>query len=351
MFDLNDLKSEFGEHLVNQMREQIRDWRQSAYRGVTSRVTRDLLGYWFANPERAPHQKLFFAQQEAVETAIWLNEVAEKSNSGTHILSQLRQRQATAGGAPVDQLPRQAFKMATGSGKTVVMACLILYHYLNRREYRNDTRYCDYFLVVAPGITIRDRLKVLIPDARHDSPQDAQDYYRQRYLLPPSYRAALGELAHRLIVTNYHEFLPRQLSGNKKTPFDGKLDEDGNKVKSCEDENLVLRRVLGSFKPGRRLLVINDEAHHCYLPLAKGKDTELDNSETENERAAVWFSGIRAVAQRFKLRAVYDLSATPYYPLGFRLSRLFAVPLDGQRFRIDRSHRVGSGQDSLPAGR
>jgi type III restriction enzyme len=156
----------------------------------------------------------------------------------------------------------------------------------------------------------------LIPDARHDSPQDAQDYYRQRYLLPPAYRAALGELAHRLIVTNYHEFLPRQLSGNKKTPFDGKLDEDGNKVKSCEDENLVLRRVLGSFKPGRRLLVINDEAHHCYLPLAKGKDTELDNSETENERAAVWFSGIRAVAQRFKLRAVYDLSATPYFLSG-----------------------------------
>lgn len=147
--------------------------------------------------------------------------------------------------------------MATGSGKTVVMACLILYHYLNRREYRNDIRYCDYFLVVAPGITIRDRLKVLIPDVSHDSPQEAQDYYRQRYLLPPAYRVALGELAHRLIVTNYHEFLPRLLSGNKKTPFDGKLGEDGNKVRSSEDENLVLRRVLGSFKPGRRMLYLN----------------------------------------------------------------------------------------------
>ena len=316
MFDLNDLKSEFGEHLINQMRKHIREWRQSGYRGVTSRVTRDLLTHWFANPERASHQKLFFAQQEAIETAIWLNELAERSNAGTHILTQLRQRHATAGDDPADQLPRLAFKMATGSGKTVVMACLILYHYLNRREYRNDTRYCDYFLVVAPGITIRDRLKVLIPDPRHESPQDAQDYYRQRYLLPPAYRAALGELAHRLIVTHYHEFLPRQLSGNKKTPFDGKLDEAGNKVRHCEDEHLILRRVLGRFKSGRRLLVINDEAHHCYLPRAKGKDTELDNSETENERAAIWFSGIRAVAQRFKLRAVYDLSATPYYLSG-----------------------------------
>jgi type III restriction enzyme len=316
MFDVNDLRSDYGEHLVNQLREQMREWRESGYRGVTSRVTRDLLAYWFANPSREPHQKLFFAQQEAVETAIWLNEVAEKSNSGTHALNQLRQRQETAGEQAADRLPRQAFKMATGTGKTVVMACLILYHYLNRREYRNDTRYCDYFLVVAPGITIRDRLKVLLPDPRHDNPHEAQDYYRQRYLLPPAYREALGELAHRLIVTNYHEFLPRQLSGNKRTPFDGKLGEDGNKVVATEDQALVLRRMLSGFKPGKRLLVINDEAHHCYLPRAKGRDTELDNSETENERAAVWFSGIRAIARRFKLRTVYDLSATPYYLSG-----------------------------------
>ncbi len=78
----------------------------------------------------------------------------------------------------------------------------------------------------------------------------------------------------------------------------------------------MLRRVLGSFKAGRRLLVINDEAHHCYLPRAKGRDTELDNSETENERAAVWFSGLRACTRRFQVRVVYDLSATPYYLSG-----------------------------------
>ncbi|MEF8768238.1 MAG: hypothetical protein ABTS16_23720 [Candidatus Accumulibacter phosphatis] len=87
-------------------------------------------------------------------------------------------------------------------------------------------------------------------------------------------------------------------------------------MESREDENQVLRRVLGSFKAGRRLLVINDEAHHCYLPRAKGRDTELDNSETENERAAVWFSGLRACTRRFQVRVVYDLSATPYYLSG-----------------------------------
>ncbi|MFZ1444777.1 MAG: DEAD/DEAH box helicase family protein [Candidatus Dechloromonas phosphoritropha] len=316
MFDLNDLKSNYGEHLINKLRDELHAWREAGYRGVTSRVTRDLLHYWFLDPERAPHQKLFFAQQEAVEAAIWLNEVAEKSNTGTHIQNQLRQRQATAGDNVADQLPRIAFKMATGSGKTVVMACLILYHYLNRREYRNDIRYCDYFLVLAPGITIRDRLNVLFPDIRSSNPHEATDYFHQRYLIPAAYQEALGELAHRLIVTNFHEFLPRVLSGNKRTPFDGKLGGDGKKVESREEEAQVLRRVLGSFKPGRRLLVINDEAHHCYLPHAKGKDTELDNSETENERAAVWFSGLRACARRFQLRAVYDLSATPYYLSG-----------------------------------
>ncbi len=93
---------------------------------------------------------------------------------------------------------------------------------------------------------------MLFPGARHSDPHEASDYYRQRYLLPPAYREALGELAHRLIVTNYHEFLPRQLSGNQKTPFEGKLGEDGSKVVATKDQALILRRVLGGFKPGRR---------------------------------------------------------------------------------------------------
>ena len=104
--------------------------------------------------------------------------------------------------------------------------------------------------------------------------------------------------------------------GNKRSPLDGKLGVDGRKVEAREDESLMLKRVLGAFKPGRRLLVINDEAHHCYLPRAKGRDTEEDNSATENERAAVWFSGVRAVARRWQVRTVVDLSATPYYLSG-----------------------------------
>jgi type III restriction enzyme len=315
MFDLNDFAPRYREELVNQLREQVGAWRQAGYPGVTSRVTSDLLHFWFLDPERPAWQRLFFAQREAVETAIWLNEVAEKSNPGTHLLNLLRQHQATVGTGD-DVLPRIAFKMATGTGKTVVMACLILYHFLNRSQYRNDPRYADYFLAVAPGITIRDRLNVLRYDAQAPSDVEAQDYYRQRKLVPPAYAALMQGLNAKLVVTNFHAFETRLISGNKRSPLDGKIGPDGQKVEAREDDALMLKRVLGAFKPGRRLLVLNDEAHHCYLPRAKGRDTEEELSATENERAAVWFSGLRAVARRWQVRAVYDLSATPYYLAG-----------------------------------
>lgn len=315
MFDLNDHAPQYRDLLVNQLREQVGQWRRDGYPGVSSRVTRDLLSHWFENPERPAWQKLFFAQREAVETAIWLNEVAQKSNPGNHALRELDKAQQTAGQG-VDALPRQCFKMATGAGKTVVMACLILYHYLNRATSRNDPRYADYFLVVAPGVTIRDRLSVLRYDAAASADLDAQDYYRPRKLIPPSYVALMPGLNARLVITNFHSFEPRQISGNKRSPMDGKLGPDGRKVEAREDEAQVLKRVMGAFKPGRRLLILNDEAHHCYLPRAKGRDSEEELSATENQRAAVWFSGLRAAAQRWPLRAVYDLSATPYHLAG-----------------------------------
>jgi len=313
-FDINDLSSEYKDHLINLVRREVGAWRESRYAGVTSRVTRDLLDFWFLNPAREDHDKLFFAQREAIESAIWQNEIAERSNAGTHVLDRLLQAQHTVSNGT--SLPRIAFKMATGAGKTVVMSCLILYHFLNRRQYRNDTRYADDFLVMAPGITIRDRLQVLLVDTSTHNRHDALDYYRQRALVPPQYEDEIDSLNARIVITNYHSFEPRVLSGNKRSPFDGKLDVTGKKREALEDYNLVIRRVLGKFKSGRRLLVINDEAHHCYLPRAKGRDTEEEAGATENERAAVWFSGLTEVAKRFQVRTVYDLSATPYYLSG-----------------------------------
>ena len=311
-FDINQVAPEYGLYLINLCREEIAKWRSNRYPGTT-RVTLELLNFWFENIERHATEKLFFAQREAVETAVWLNEVANKSNAGQNILNKLRDGQKKDIIKPEDQLPRIAFKMATGTGKTVVMGCLILYHYFNRQEYRNDIRFADYFLIVAPGITIKDRLSVLFVDTKNK--HSREDYYFQRKLVPQSLQHRLENLNSRLVVTNYHAFECKTLQGNKRSPFDGKLDREGNKQEAKEDFSQVARRLLGKFKSGSRLLILNDEAHHCYLPNSMGKTQ--DNEEVdENVRASVWFNGLKELSSRFKVQNIYDLSATPYYLQG-----------------------------------
>ena len=316
VFEWNEDAGEYITHIINLCRKEVGQWRSAKYPNTT-RISKELLTFWFDNPDRHAVKKLFFAQQEAVETAIWLNEVADKSNAGQHILNLLRNGQHTVSDDPADQLPRIAFKMATGSGKTVVMACLICYHYFNRQEYRNDTRFADYFLIVAPGITIKSRLGVLFVDTKNKNPKDIEDYYRVRGLIPPSMEHRLENLNARLVITNYHTFEPKILQGNKRSPFDGKVNLEGKKIDTDnkEDFSQVVKRTLGKFKLGSRLLVLNDEAHHCYLPKSKSKTTDNEEAD-ENARAAVWFSGLREIAKKFKLQAVYDLSATPYYLTG-----------------------------------
>jgi len=316
VFEWNDDSEEYITHLINLCRKEVGKWREEKYPNTT-RVSKELLDFWFNNPDRLNVKKLFFAQREAIETAIWLNEVAEKSNPGQHILNLLKRGQSSVSEDASSQLPRIAFKMATGSGKTVVMACLILYHYFNRLEYRNDIRFADYFLIVAPGITIKDRLGVLFVDTKNKNPNDMQDYYRVRSLVPPAMASRFENLNAKLVITNYHNFEPKVLQGNKRSPFDGKVDLQGNKIDTGnkEDFSQIIKRTLGKFKSGTRLLILNDEAHHCYLPKSKSKTTDNEESD-ENERAAVWFTGLRELSKRFKLLNVYDLSATPYYLSG-----------------------------------
>ncbi len=313
LMELNEVAvASHGSHVVNLLRREISAWRGAKY-PQTTRITRELLQFWFLNPERDMTLSLFFAQREAIETAIWLNEVAEKSNVGQHILRQLEEAQKVSA-SPENNLPRIAFKMATGSGKTVVMAALIAYHYFNRREYRNDVRFADNFLAIAPGITIRDRLSVLRVDTRLGV--DAEDYYHVRFLVPESWRKEMPELNKRIVITNYHAFEPKTLQGNKRSPFDGKIQADGTKQEATEDYSQVIGRLLGNFRPGSRLLIINDEAHHCYLPHEDERKAEGEDAAEENRRAAVWFSGLVRITQRFKVRSIYDLSATPYYLTG-----------------------------------
>jgi type III restriction enzyme len=240
VFDINELAPDYGEHLINIVRKEVKRWRYEGYRNTT-RVTNDLLHFWFENPERHPTKRLFFAQREAVETAIWLNEVAEPSNAGTNTLNKISAAYQTVSSNTENQLPRIVFKMATGTGKTVVMATLILYHYFNRQEYRNDTRFADYFLLVAPGITIKDRLGVLRVDVQAKHTKDAHDYYRERELVSQKYQQALEGLNSRLVIVNYHQFEPKTLQGNKRSPLDGKIKADGTRQEAKEDFSQVAR--------------------------------------------------------------------------------------------------------------
>jgi type III restriction enzyme len=292
--------------LPNLCRKEVKAWREKGY-PETTRVTKELLDFWFNNEDRENFLRMFFAQREAVETAVWLNEVADRSDPGRNILREIEKARSVSSD-PKDHLPRTAFKMATGSGKTVVMAAVILYHYLNRQEYPSNPAFADNFLLVAPGITIRDRLGVL----RFTGP-GGNDYYQSRHLVPSKYLPKMGGLNARIAITNFHSFEPKVLSGNKKSPLDGKIGVDGTKVEAKESFNSVIRRLLPSFRPESRLLIINDEAHHCYLPKSAEKRGE---TAEENKRAAVWFTGLRNLAQRFKVSNVYDLSATPYYLSG-----------------------------------
>lgn len=317
LLGLREHEATYANHVINLVRREVGQWRASGYPNVTG-VTGELLRFWFDNPDRLPTKRLFFAQREAVETAIWFNEIAPGNNHGTHLLSELRKANVEAAGGAA--LPRIAFKMATGSGKTVVMAMLILYHYLNRRAAGNDTRFADAFLLVAPGITIRDRLDVLRVRPASPDPNAQQDYYHARGLVPPAYEAVLGGLNARIVTTNFHAFEPRTLKGNKQSPFDGKLDANGKKqAPATESPARTVKRLLSGIRPGSRVVVLNDEAHHCYLPKAVKKVAGIEADENvgeENERASTWHRGLEEVARHFKLDHVYDLSATPYFLSG-----------------------------------
>jgi len=178
VFDTEWTKDRIEENkFINQVRTRVTLWREGGYVGIT-KTTRRLLEYW-KNLER--ENKLFFCQIEALETVIYITEAA-RSCGDTWIENDIRN--ANEGANP--SLYRIAYKMATGSGKTVVMGMLIAWQALNKLANTQDGRFSDTFLIVTPGITIRDRLRVLLPN-------DPNNYYRQRDLLPPRYDGAIRQ--------------------------------------------------------------------------------------------------------------------------------------------------------------
>lgn len=286
---------------INYLRGQVGLWRKRGYPGVTE-TTRRLLAYW-NDPDR--EKKLFFCQIEALESAIYLMEAARK-NGDTFAENELIRLNEQANST----LRRMAFKMATGSGKTVVMAMLIAWHVLNKAANPQNALFSDAFLIVTPGITIRDRLRVLIP-------ADPENYYRQRDIVPPE---LWGDLSRaKIVITNFHAFKPRELSDAGRLTKSILAASGASLLQETPER--VVRRVCRGLGNKKNIIVINDEAHHCYREKAVSEEEKLTGEEKKEaeknkEAARLWISGLEAVKGKLGLRAVYDLSATPFYLKG-----------------------------------
>jgi type III restriction enzyme len=295
--------------LINDLRVRVANWRQAG-RPYTTALTRRLLEYWTRSDRE---RRLFFCQIEAVETLIYLTEIAPRhdANQGTFLLERLKQAnaQATPDGQPA--LLRYAAKMATGSGKTVVMGMLLAWQALNKLANRQDQRFSDAFLIVSPGITIRDRLRVLLPS-------DPNNYYQFLDLLPPSLREELGKA--KVAIINYHAFLRRER--NSAASLTKKLlTASGEASPFLETEGQMVARVCADLGSKKNLIVLNDEAHHCYhcKPLdvdEKLSGDDLQEAKQREEEAKIWIGGLGAVQKKLGIRAVYDLSATPFFLRG-----------------------------------
>ena len=321
---------------INGARLIVGKWRgmgdsYSAY--ATTRTTQKLLAHW---RDAVRYPRLFFCQLEAVETAIYLNEVERQIDRKEPLAKMLRRQQETY--HPL--FSRTAFKMATGSGKTLVMGMLIAYHFLNRLYAKHDRRFAESFLVVAPNVTIRDRLEVLKPTARGN-------YYQEHNLVPPEMWADLQRAS--VVVKNYHAFMERE--GGEGTAM-ARRAAGQRKGALKEGEEQMVERVCDGLRGD--ILVLNDEAHHCYHPAEQetqgtmlettqqttqqttpqttqtkgtgdrgkgGKGGEEDEGDEEgieeHRRAArVWFRGLESVHRVRGLERVYDLSATPFFLRG-----------------------------------
>lgn len=295
--------------IINEVRGYVGSWRSlpnPSQWQVTPETAR-LLQHW--RHHRFGGLRPFFCQIEAVETLIWLTEVASQTQSGKKLLDYL----AAANKDANPGLLRLALKLATGAGKTTVMAMIIAWQTINAVRRPSSKNYTRGFLVCTPGLTIKDRLRVLWPN-------DPDSYYASRELVPND---MLDDI-HRakIIITNYHAFKRRErieLSTGGRALLKGRT---GNELDTLETEGQMLQRVMPDLMGMKNILIINDEAHHCYRekPQEVGeedlKGDERKEAEKNSEAARLWISGLEAVNRKLGLSHVIDLSATPFFLSG-----------------------------------
>jgi type III restriction enzyme len=244
-----------------------------------------------------------------VETAIWLTEVAPNTRHGKRLLDHL----AAANKDANPELMRLALKLATGAGKTTVMAMLIAWQSVNASRHEGSKSFTRGFLLCAPGLTIKDRLRVL-------QPNDPENYYSNREIVPND---MLDDVRRaKIVITNYHAFKLRErveLSKGGRQLLKGRTGDDLN---TLETEGQMIQRVMAELMGLKNIIVINDEAHHCYREKPKEPDDEdlkgddRKEAEKNNEAARLLISGIEAVNRKLGVSRVIDLSATPFFLRG-----------------------------------
>ncbi len=295
--------------IINGVRREVDAWRRlpdpRQWR-VTPETAR-LLRHW--RHHRFTDIRPFFCQIEAVETAIWLAEVAPHAGrAGRRFLQYLED----AGEEANPGLLRLALKLATGAGKTTVMAMLIAWQTVNAVRRPRSRRFTRGFLVVTPGLTIRDRLRVL-------QPNDPDSYYRSRELVPNDLLPDLDRA--KIVITNYHAFRRRErfeVAKGGRSLLQGR----GPAPDTRESEGRMLRRVMPELMGMKHVLVLNDEAHHCYREKRGETDEvalkgdERKEAEKNREAARLWISGLEAVHRTLGVGRVIDLSATPFFLSG-----------------------------------
>ncbi len=268
---------------VNLIRPRIKTWRDEGYTGVTG-ITKRLLTHWQDNKEREIN-KFFFCQLEAIETLIFLTEAPDSLKTGLKIEGD--------GGDFV----RWCSKMATGSGKTIIMSMLIAWHVLNKVANAKDTRFSKNVLVVAPGLTVKSRLQVL-------NPANENNYYQEFNIVPSGLMDSLRQ--GKIKIINWHF-----LAWDSEEKIQKRKGVDKRGAKS--DESYV-REVLGEMTKAKNIIVINDEAHHAWRVNPDFKAKREDNDLVAE--ATIWINGLDRIHRAKGILKCFDLSATPFAPSG-----------------------------------
>lgn len=297
--------------IINEVRNNVSVWRglENPSQWQVTPETARLLQHWRSFDFNGVRP--FFCQLEAVETVIWLTEVAPNIKSAKPLLNHL----ASANTDANPGLSRLALKLATGAGKTTVMAMIIAWQTINAVRRPNSKNFTRGFLVVAPGLTIKDRLRVL-------QPNDPDSYYKERDLVPNDMLEDINKA--KIVVTNYHAFKLREridLSKGGRQLLTGRT---GEEIQTLETEGQMIQRVMPDLMGLKNIMVLNDEAHHCYRekPVDEEnadltlKGEEKKEAEKNKEAARLWISGLEAVNRKLGLARVVDLSATPFFLSG-----------------------------------